>query len=433
MINILNFAPKGAIRALEILNRNGFDAYLVGGCVRDVFMGNTPKDFDISTSATPDEVESIFSKTFPSGKEFGTITVIEDGEELEVTTFRKEIGYIGRKPVVEFSDLITEDLSRRDFRINAMAVSLTGELIDPFRGLSDIKNRLLSSVGCPMDRIKEDNLRALRAVRFASKYDFEIEGNLREVLSGTKLINVSPDRKREELLKILSLENSPKGLELLKEFGLLEQIIPKIKATYGFNQMNPHHTKDVFGHTLDVVGNVRENLRFAALMHDIGKPQTFSVDEKGIGHFYGHADVSALITSDVMRSLNFSKAEIDKSVILVAGHMHSLEATDKAARKLISKFKDSADDLLDLMIADNISCQGDKVSDLNNLKDLVKKARLSQNALSIKDLAVNGHDLMSLGLSGKKIGDTLNFLLDKVLDSPDLNTKERLLRILKAL
>ena len=428
MLKINIKPPAGAVEILKILNNNGHQAFFVGGCVRDAVLGLCPKDWDITTSALPEEVELLFPNNFPSGKEFGTISVVAD-EIYEVTTFRTESQHDGRKAVVQFTDSLLDDLSRRDFTCNSLAADLSGNVVDPFNGIEDIKNGVIRAVGNPADRFKEDSLRVLRAVRFAARFGFEIEAKTKDALR-VDISNLSGERVRVELCKILEASKPSKYIALLMKKGLLSQIVPEIKACDGFDQKNPHHTKDVFSHILDVVdGSDSLIVKLAALFHDAGKPQTFSIDENGVGHFFGHAKVSAEIAQKAMRNLHFSNCEIDKVRQLVEYHMNFSDFSEKAARRLIAKVGENFKELIELQIADDLACDGARVSSLEGFAILCSKVIADKQAVSVKDLVVNGHDLLSIGKKGKQIGDTLSILLQMVIDDPSLNNKDILLSL----
>jgi putative nucleotidyltransferase with HDIG domain len=334
-VKIKHKLPKYVLTAAQKLREAGFEAYLVGGSVRDILLGKQPKDYDIATNAKPEQVQNIFLKSIPTGAKFGTILVLlpdEQGEnfEIEITTYRSETDYFGgRWPTsVEFTDSIEEDLSRRDYTINAIALRLDDntleqeDIVDPFAGLADIEKRLLRAVGDPVERFSEDGLRSVRGCRLAANLNFDIEDNtfaaIKQTLDVTK--HVSMERVRDELMKLLL--NSPKpskGFYLMKESGLLELFIPELLENIDIDQPQ-YHVDDVFTHTMKAVDLAEDDVKLAALFHDIGKARTRSEDEKGV-HFYGHDVVGAEMTEKIMKRLKFSGADIKRVSKLVRWHM----------------------------------------------------------------------------------------------------------------
>lgn len=438
----MNFElPKEVLYIINTLNRNNFAAFAVGGCVRDTLLGRTPNDWDITTNALPKDMIRIFEHTIPTGIKHGTVTVIIDSLHYEVTTYRIDGKYTdNRHPdEVVFTDSLTEDLSRRDFTINAMAFNPQSNLQDPFSGTSDLNNKLIKCVGIPDLRFKEDALRMLRAVRFSTELNFTIEEKtLLAIIRNNGLIkNVSNERIREELCKILLSSTPSIGIRLLYTTGLLNFILPELSECAGFNQHNPHHDKDVFEHTLAVLDNVPANLtlRLAALLHDIGKPKCFSLDENEIGHFYMHNIVSYNISLEILRKLKFDNNTIKSVSSLVKEHLSgNYSMTIPGVKRLINRIgTDNLDDLFKLQIAD---IKGHvppyDFAKVNSLKKLTADILEKKQAFSINQLAVNGSDLINLGYpQGIIIGETLRKLLDIVIENPDLNTKEHLLKLAK--
>ncbi len=349
----LDLIPSYVIQAAEKLQEKGYEAYLVGGSVRDVLLGKIPGDYDIATNAYPEEIEKIFEKSIPVGAKFGTIIVVtedENGErhDIEITTYRSEADYVGGRwpSKVEFARTIEEDLERRDFTINAIAlnlqqfdetdVSIQKILVDPFRGIQDLENKVIKAVRDPIERFSEDGLRAVRACRLASQLNFEIEENtfkaIRQTLHITKQISV--ERFREELVKLLQKSPKPsKGLKLMKDSGILEIFIPELLEGLDITQPQ-FHVDDVFEHSLKTCDAAEDSIKLAALFHDIGKPRTKSEDGKGV-HFYGHDMVGAQMTKEIMKRLRFSNEEINKTVNLVRWHMFYYPSADwRNLRKL---------------------------------------------------------------------------------------------------
>lgn len=424
---------------MQTLLNNGYEAYLVGGAVRDKIMGITPKDYDIATNAHPQTVKTLFSKTIPTGEKYGTITVMINDAPFEVTTYRLESEYIdGRRPnVVKYADNLKDDLSRRDFTFNAMAMDIDGNIIDYFNGISDIKKGIVRCVGNNKQRLEEDKLRILRAIRFCSRYDFKLSNRLFKTLSnGVDISNLSRERVRDEFNKILISRNVGNYLYLLKRLKLLEQIVPEIKDCYDFSQNNPNHSDDVFKHIITVVNNTEPKLelRLSAFFHDIGKPQTYSVDENGIGHFYSHHKESAMMCREAMTRLRYSNKEIEYVSELVYWHISRYDRLrTPSIKKFINKVGvEKLDDLFKLQIADiQSSLNRNDISSVLDLKSKCEDVIKTKQPLSVLDLDINGHDLIALGYKGKEIGNILNNLLEIVLNDEHKNKKDILLNIVK--
>lgn len=469
------FIPQYVIDIGEELQRNNFDSYLVGGCNRDVLTGIQPDDYDIATNATPEEIVKIFPKSIPTGAKFGTITVVvkdETGEntEVQVTTYRSEADYVGGRwpSKVDFAKNIEDDLSRRDFTINAIALNIQkfdevsddeaeSLLIDPFNGLTDLKNKTIRAVRDPEERFSEDGLRSVRACRLASQLDFEIEENtfnaIKKTLHITKLVSI--ERFRDEFMKMLLKSPKPsKGILLMKEAGILEMFIPELLE--GINVVQPQfHEDDVFTHSLKSVDEAEDRVKLAALLHDIGKPRTRTEDDKGV-HFYGHDKVGSEMAEEIMRRMKFSNAEIDRVVKLIRWHMFYYPSadwrtisqgdplsegdhgwSDGAIRRLINNVggEENVDDLMRLRIADAAANPKNNFNpkELDALSERIASVRAKEMALKVTDLVINGDDLMKgMGVQpGKEIGEILNYLLEKVLDDPSLNKREDLLKLAK--
>jgi tRNA nucleotidyltransferase (CCA-adding enzyme) len=437
------FIPNNVKIILDTLKNNGYEAYIVGGSVRDSKIGvSLPKDYDVTTNALPEEIIKLFDKTIPTGIEHGTVTVMINGEGYEVTTYRIDGEYLdNRRPdVVTFVSNLKEDLARRDFTINSLAFNEEDGLIDYFGGIEDLDNKIIRAVGEPNKRFQEDALRMLRAIRFSARLGFQIEERTLEAIKANcqLILNVSNERIRDELCKMLVSNNPKKGLRLLEETKLLEFILPELQAAVGFNQKNPHHDKDVFEHILAVVEKCPPelNLRLAALLHDIAKPECFTVDKEGIGHFYGHDKKGGILSEQILRRLKFDNESINKISILVKEHMNVLEKpTDASVKRLINRVgKDLLNDLFTLQRADALGSASSEIR-LEEIDRVEKKASSileSKVPLSTKELAVNGRDLIQeFSLKpGVEIGDMLKFLLDKVLENPQLNSKKELLAII---
>ena len=423
---------------IDILEKNGYEAYLVGGTLRDILLSKEAKDIDIATSALPQQIIECFNGfiTIETGKQFGTITVVIENQNIEITTFRSESGYYdSRRPSnVLFENDIKKDLLRRDFTINAMAYNRNSGLIDISKGQEDLKNKLIRSVGNPYERFTEDALRMLRCVRFATLLNFHIEQStfdaIKELAPLVKAI--SKERINVEFTKIIKSSNPSKGIRLLNDSGLLDEIIPEIIPMDGFKQMNPYHDMDLLEHTLCVLENVKptEELRLAALFHDIGKLETLEIGEDNIGHFYGHEKVSADMAYGILKRLNYPNKTIEKVNLLIKEHMIAPNAIGKKGiKRLLNLFgEEDIFDLVDLHKGDS-SCTTLGHQDL--FEEKVREILYYKEPFSRKDLDINGNDLKNIGFSGKEIGIILEKLLDFVMEDPDLNTHEQLLRLAK--
>ena len=440
----------------EIFVQHGYKAYLVGGAVRDMLMGKEPHDWDVTTDATPEQVMSIFRKVIPTGIAHGTVTVHFMKNEIEVTTFRTESDYSdGRHPdKVEYTGNIEEDLSRRDFTINAIASYLgDGTITDPFHGRDDIKRKVIRTVGNPLERFSEDGLRPVRAVRFSAQLGFEIERETLKAISEPEILKktsgISLERFRDELLKLMKAEKPSAGLKLMEDSGILDIFIPEFKKCRGCIQgdFRGYHQFDVLDHLFyacDGAPASKQNVRLAALFHDIGKPDVKRVIPTPQGDqftFYNHEAKSQQITKEILFRLKFSNAEIANICHLVVNHMfnYTQDWTDAAVRRFLAKIQaENLEDLYDLRLADiygmnNAPVRGQDsrtIALLNELKDRISKETEKNSVLSLKQLAVNGKDLMKNGISaGKDLGFVLNQLLETVMEDPSQNEKEQLIKI----
>lgn len=435
--------PEYVNMVLNRLEEYGYEAFVVGGSVRDLLLARDPSDYDIATNAEPEEIEYIFRdlKTIAVGKEFGTIIVVQEQGLIEVTTYRVEGDYLdGRRPShVIFSSKIEDDLSRRDFTINSIAYNEKVGLIDPFNGGLDLEKGLIRTVGTPEERFKEDHLRILRGVRFASQLGFNLEEDTYMACKAMShlLSIISVERIREELFKILLSFKPSYGIGLMNDLGILDIILPELKATVGFEQNNPHHDKDVFNHTLCVVDGVSDKLeiRLAALFHDIGKPSTFTVDEEGIGHFYGHEEVSVEMTRDILTRLRCSNELIKSVSLLIGDHMtKSRDMKDKGLKRLITRVGEKRIfHLLELQKIDRMCTNSlADISFFEEKKEDVIRILESHQAYEKKQLEIDGYDIINLGYKqGKILGDILDYLMERVLDDPTLNHKEKLIELVK--
>ena len=432
--------PEDVGSILKSLNQRGFEAYIVGGCVRDCIIGRIPADWDIATAALPEQVKGIFEKTVDTGLKHGTVTVMIGAESFEVTTFRVDGEYEdARHPSsVEFTTSIEDDLSRRDFTINAMAFHPDKEFVDPFGGISDIERKLIRTVGGPDDRFQEDALRMLRAVRFSAQLGFSVEDEiLRSIRANSRLISsISSERVRDELTRIL-VSSEPLKFALLQETGLLKHIIPEFERCFETPQNHPYHIYDVALHSLHAVGEIENDrcLRWAMLLHDIGKSATRTTDEKGVDHFYGHPVKSEALAEVILKRLRFDNRSIDRILRLIRLHDREIVPTYKAvARAVCAVGEDIFEDLLKVKAADKMA-QNPKYRDkglhtVAEVKRIYLEMKGSGRCLGLKDLAINGSDLIGTGWpQGREIGRALKQLLERVIDEPGLNRKDRLLEL----
>ncbi len=462
--------PPLLIEFGKIFNATGYKAYLVGGAVRDMFMNVPAHDWDIATNATPQDVIKLFKFVVPTGIEHGTVTVHFKGTEIEVTTFRTESGYSdGRHPdSINYAATIEEDLARRDFTMNAIAASLEdGSVVDPYGGQEDIKNKLIRTVGIAHERFMEDGLRPVRALRFASKLGFSIEKDTYSEIFKPEIqqksASISIERFRDEFEKIMASPKPSVGLKLLEETGLMSIFLPEFLICRNCIQSDyrAFHKFDVMDHLFyacDGAPANKLNVRLAALFHDIGKPaskkmlrETVLDGDKNDGStkeietitFYNHEAFSEKITKQVMTRLKFSNEMINNVCHLVKEHMFHYENnwTEAAVRRFIIRVKpECIEDLYDLRLADMYGMYNEKVDVrysasialLLELKERIKTELEKKTALSLKSLAVNGRDLMEIGVpAGKEIGRILNELLNCVIEDPEMNEKEKLLDVAK--
>ncbi len=430
--------PPGAARILRVLEDHGYEAFVVGGCVRDSLLGRNPNDWDITTSALPLQVKALFRRTIDTGLKHGTVTILMDGEPFEVTTYRVDGEYLdGRHPSeVTFTASLQEDLQRRDFTINAMAYSEKKGLQDFFGGLSDLEKGLIRAVGDPAKRFGEDALRIMRAVRFAAQLGYEVEADTVQAMKdlAPTLSRISAERIAAELEKLL-VSPHPEKLRMAYECGITAVILPEFDRCMETGQNNPHHKYSVGEHTIVAIGNARPDriLRYTMLLHDFGKPSCKTTDDQGIDHFYGHQEVSAQMANDILRRLK-SDNDTRRSVAkLVRYHDLTCGLTGKSIRKAISLLGEDLFPLyLEVKDADT-RAQSDfrfqeKMDYLEQVRLLYRKILEEKDCLSLKDLAVNGKDLIEAGMKpGKEIGEVLGEMLEDVLMEPSHNTREYLM------
>lgn len=426
---------KEALEIINIIEDSGYEAYIVGGSLRDSLLGMQPKDIDIASSASPTEIKLIFNsyKTIDTGIDFGTVTLIYNDKPVEITTFRSESVYLdSRRPdSVSFEKNVDEDLKRRDFTINAMAYNQSKKLVDLFSGEEDLNNKLIRCVGSPDERFSEDALRMLRAVRFACVLNFDIEKNTFEAIkyNASRIEHISKERIQAELNKILMSSKPSRGIRLLLDSKLLDYVLPEISRLSGFNQNNPFHHLELLEHTLCVLDKVepRLQLRLAALFHDAGKVDTATLDENGIGHFYGHDSVSEEITKSVLKRLRYSNEIIELTSQLVRYHMIQANVIGKKGiQKLLRIFgENNIFELADLHFADSSCTTMEVKEDVFRVK--IRQVLDENIPFSVKDLDIDGYDLMKIGAKGKQIGDILNELLELVSEDASKNNKNQLM------
>lgn len=432
--------PEDVQSILDALASAGHKAYAVGGCIRDSILGIEPNDWDISTSAAPAEVKKLFEKTFDTGIQHGTVTVVLNHRNYEVTTFRIDGRYSdGRRPEsVEFTASVAEDLSRRDFTMNAIAYNSREGMVDPFGGMEDIRKAIIRTVGTPCRRFEEDALRMLRAVRFSAQLEFSIESNtLTSITLNSNLIGkISSERIRDELNKLL-LSKHPDRLLVLKETGLLRLILPELEECFNTPQNHPYHSYNVGEHLLKAVASTESDkiLRWTMLLHDVGKPASKTTDHRGIDHFYGHAARSVGIAGNILKRLRFDNKSTDRILRLIEHHDRILEPSQKAVRRSIYKVGDDIfADLLKVQEADKKAQHPaflqERLDRLTQVREIYSGIKQSGQCLSLQQLAINGQDLLDSGFKpGKAIGEVLNSLLLVVLERPEFNTREKLLEL----
>lgn len=430
--------PKNVDTAINLLQSAGFEAYAVGGCVRDSLLGKTPNDWDITTSAKPEDMKSVFADfhCIDTGIKHGTVTVVIDGEPLEITTFRLDGEYEdNRHPKsVTFTSNLGADLGRRDFTVNAMAYSKKTGTVDLFGGQNDLKNKIIRCVGDPDRRFNEDALRILRALRFASALDFESEEKTAQSLLKNRALlgNISEERISKELLKLVCGKGAKR---ILTDFApVLFEILPELQPMYKNSHDNPHHCYDIYEHTLIAVESIdpEPTLRFAMLLHDCGKPAVKKFDENGVAHFYGHQRISAEISAQILARLKVSNKFRDEILFLVSNHdrWELYENTEKMPRYLSKFGLDGVLKLLKVMRADVLAQSPEyryRLDQIADAEEIAKNLAAQKPCLSLSELQINGRTLMDIGIpQGRKLGAVLAQLLDEVIDGVTKNTQEAL-------
>lgn len=430
--------PEYVLELMSILSKSGFSVYAVGGCVRDAALGKAPYDWDLTTSATPMQMQNIFSsfKTVENGLKHGTLCVINKGKAIEITTMREDMGYSdNRHPdKVNFTSDIDVDLSRRDFTVNAMAFNTQNGLKDPFGGMQDIKGKLIKCVGIADIRFEEDALRIMRGLRFASVLGFNIEKDTAHaIIKNKKLLhNVAFERIRTELLKLLCGQNVKK---ILLDFApVFFEIIPELEPMYKFPQNTPYHIYDVWEHTATAVESAEPDpiIRMTMLLHDCGKPKMHTVDENGIDHFKKHQDVSYSLSLKILKRLRFSNAEIKEISELIK--YHDLRPNGERTDLLLLASELTPDFIFRLLpilradaAAQNPVNLPQKLACLRKTESVLRQAIDDGVCLDIKSLKINGNDLKALGFSGKKIREALNLLLKKIIKGEIKNDRQALI------
>lgn len=431
--------PEKVNIIIEKLKSHGYEAYAVGGCVRDSILGRQPEDWDITTSATPQETKELFAKTFDTGIEHGTVTVLLGKEGFEVTTYRVDGEYEdSRHPKeVTFTRNLREDLLRRDFTINAMAYNEDDGLVDIFGGISDLEEKVIRCVGNAMERFSEDALRILRGIRFAAQLGFEIEESTKEGMRklAPTLKNISAERIQVELTKML-VSPRPDMLREAYELGITKEFLPEFDLLMQTGQETPHHMYNVGEHTLHSLMHIRNDkvLRLTMLFHDMGKPKMKTVDEHQVAHFKRHACESREIAEEVLRRLKFDNDTLHKVCKLVLYHDYRMPETPKNVRRAMNKIgTELFPDYLEVrradILAQSMYLRDEKLKSIEETKRIFEEIVKDSQCVSLKELAVSGKDLIKAGMQpGPEIGATLERLLELVLDDPNLNTKEELLK-----
>lgn len=434
--------PDKVHKIINTLEEAGYEAYAVGGCVRDSILGREPDDWDITTSAKPEEIKRLFPRTIDTGIRHGTVTVMLDKEGFEVTTYRIDGDYEdSRHPKeVTFTANLAEDLKRRDFTINAMAYNESRGLVDLYGGLADMEAGIIRCVGDARERFTEDALRMMRAVRFSAQLGYRIEEKTREAIKALapNLRKISAERIQTELVKLV-VSPHPDYLRIAYEMCITAQVLPEFDLCMETPQNNPHHCYNVGEHILHSMLAVRADkvLRLGMLFHDIGKPQTMTVDENGITHNRNHPVVGAEMTRKILRRLKFDNDTTDKVTKLVLYHDQEIGATQTGVRRAIHRMGENIFPLMFAVYRADISAQSDykreeKLQKLSYIEGLYEEVCRQGDAVNLKDLAITGADLIAQGMKpGREIGAVLQELLDIVLEDPTLNTPEQLLEISK--
>ena len=430
--------PDNPKKILDTIHEAGYEAYIVGGCVRDALLGREPKDWDITTNAMPCDIKKLFRRTVDTGIQHGTVTVMVGKEGYEVTTYRIDGKYEdSRHPnEVTFTRDLTEDVKRRDFTINAMAYNEEEGLIDRFGGEQDLKDRIIRCVGDPMARLTEDALRIMRAVRFAAQLDYEIEKDTVAAIKklSPNLEKISAERIQTELVKIVTSDH-PEKIRMAYELGITAVMLPEFDRCMETPQVNKHHAYNVGEHIIESMKHVRPDriLRLTMLLHDIAKPDTMSVDEQGISHFYDHGEAGVTMARGIFRRLKFDRDTMDTVCNLIRYHDDRFPVTAKNVRKMMNRV--GAKDFpywMEVRYADTMAqseyMREEKLKDLEDIRREYQLILERNECITIRDLAVNGGDLQEAGIRpGPLMGQILDAMLQDVLEEPSHNTKDYLL------
>lgn len=436
--------PEKVKYIIETIENAGYEAYAVGGCIRDSILGREPNDWDITTSAKPEAVKALFRRTIDTGIAHGTVTVMLEKDGFEVTTYRIDGEYEDHRHPTEviFTENLREDLRRRDFTINAMAYNERCGLVDIFGGMEDIERKMIRAVGCAMDRFQEDALRILRAIRFSAQLGYEIEEETSQairVLAPT-LEKISAERIQVELVKLLTSPH-PDYLRVAYELGVTKVILPELDICMETRQQHQHHCFTVGEHILHTLEHVPadKHLRLAMLFHDVGKPRALSIDEEGITHFYGHCEISAEMTTDILKRLKFDNDTINKVSRLVEYHDYGngVSPTERILRRALNKMgEDLFPDIFQVWRADvlgqSLYMREEKLQLIRDWQATYEKVLEKGQCFQMKMLAITGKDLIAMGMApGKGLGEKLQFLLEHVLEHPEDNEKQKLLALLE--
>ncbi len=436
--------PEKVHKIIDTIEKAGYEAFAVGGCIRDSILGRQPNDWDITTSAKPEVIKSLFPRTIDTGIEHGTVTVMMEKEGFEVTTYRIDGEYEDHRHPTEviFTENLKEDLRRRDFTINAMAYNDRCGLVDVFGGMEDIEKKRIRAVGCAEDRFTEDALRILRAIRFSAQLGYEIEEDTGKAickLAGT-LEKISCERIQVELVKLLTSAH-PDTMRVAYETGVTAVILPEFDLCMKTEQNHPHHMYTVGEHILHTLEHVppKKHLRIAMFLHDIGKPKTLTIDEEGITHFHGHAPEGARMARDILKRLKFDNLTMQKVEKLVEYHDYGngVVPDEKKVRRALYKIGEEY--FPDLFLVREADLKGqsnymreEKEEILAQWITCYESVMQKAQCVSMKSLAITGRDLIGQGVTpGKAMGDMLHFLLEHVLEHPEDNNKEKLLELLK--
>lgn len=441
--------PSNVKYIIETLQKEGYEAYAVGGCVRDSYLGLTPHDWDITTSALPDQVRKLFDRTLDVGIKHGTVVIMLGNEGYEVTTYRIDGEYEDSRHPKEviFTSNLAEDLMRRDFTINAMAYSEKTGIIDLYNGIGDLEAGIIRAVGVPRERFSEDALRMLRAVRFSAKFGYEIDEDTKNAIKelAPTLANISAERIRDEIEKMILTKN-PDRLRLVYELGISKIVLPEWDAMMECEQNSPHHYLSVGEHTIKALEYLVENysdidekdakiLRIATLLHDVAKPVMKTTDEKGVDHFLRHPEKSAIMAEEILRRLRYDNDTINKVKILVEHHDQRPKLTYPRVRKVVSQIGSDAMSNLFILKKADMSAQSDYQADekkalLEGFEKITNNILENKDPLTIKELDISGKDLIDSGFKeGPELGEVLQMILTEVLNDPSKNTREKLLEI----